>query len=49
MDTEDHLRYMLYRPRSKEDDLKTDNVHLGGHTDFGILQVVHEFGHETIC
>ncbi|ORY88268.1 Clavaminate synthase-like protein [Leucosporidium creatinivorum] len=38
--TEDHLRYMKYRPNSPEDDRAIGNIHLNGHTDFGLVTIL---------
>jgi isopenicillin N synthase-like dioxygenase len=38
--SEDHLRYMIYRPRSKEDDAKVNNTWSRSHTDFGSLTLL---------
>jgi isopenicillin N synthase-like dioxygenase len=35
------VRFMKYYPRSKEDELKTKNVWLKGHTDFGSITVLY--------
>ncbi|OQD66251.1 hypothetical protein PENDEC_c065G04816 [Penicillium decumbens] len=37
---DDHLRYMMYRPRSEEDDRKVDNSWSRAHTDFGSLTLL---------
>jgi len=36
-----HLRFMKYHPRSPEDELKTKNVWLKGHTDIGTVTVLY--------
>ncbi|KAJ4304779.1 hypothetical protein N0V90_000307 [Kalmusia sp. IMI 367209] len=38
--SEDHLRYMIYRPRSQEDDAKVQNTWSRAHTDFGSLTLL---------
>lgn len=38
--SDDHLRYMLYHPRTKEDDEKVDNHWARAHTDFGSLTLL---------
>ncbi|KAK8103258.1 hypothetical protein PG984_016404 [Apiospora sp. TS-2023a] len=38
--SDDHLRYMSYRPRSPEDDAKVDNTWTRAHTDFGTLTLL---------
>jgi isopenicillin N synthase-like dioxygenase len=38
--SEDHLRYMIYRPRSVEDDAKVQNTWSRAHTDFGSLTLL---------
>ncbi|KLT46580.1 2OG-Fe(II) oxygenase superfamily protein [Cutaneotrichosporon oleaginosum] len=38
--SEDHLRYMTYHPRSKEDDAKVDGCWSRAHTDFGSLTLL---------
>jgi len=38
--SEDHLRYMVYHPRSEEEDKKAGNGWLRGHTDFGSLTLL---------
>lgn len=38
--SEDHLRYMIYRPRSAEDDAKVENTWSRAHTDFGSLTLL---------
>lgn len=38
--SEDHLRYMIYRPRSEEDDAKVQNTWSRAHTDFGSLTLL---------
>ncbi|KAF2734835.1 2OG-Fe(II) oxygenase superfamily protein [Polyplosphaeria fusca] len=38
--SEDHLRYMIYRPRSLEDDAKVMNTWSRAHTDFGSLTLL---------
>lgn len=38
--SEDHLRYMIYRPRSQEDDDKVQNTWSRAHTDFGSLTLL---------
>ncbi|KAG6839742.1 hypothetical protein C0991_012121 [Blastosporella zonata] len=38
--SEDHLRYMLYHPRSPEEDKKVDDLWTLGHTDFGSLTLL---------
>jgi isopenicillin N synthase-like dioxygenase len=38
--SEDHLRYMIYRPRSLEDDAKVKNTWSRAHTDFGSLTLL---------
>ncbi|KAF2715734.1 2OG-Fe(II) oxygenase superfamily protein [Pleomassaria siparia CBS 279.74] len=38
--SEDHLRYMVYRPRSEEDDAKVQNTWSRAHTDFGSLTLL---------
>jgi len=38
--SEDHLRYMLYHPRSAADDKKVDNSWGRSHTDFGSLTLL---------
>ncbi|KAK1252042.1 hypothetical protein MKX08_003229 [Trichoderma sp. CBMAI-0020] len=38
--SEDHLRYMMYRPRSEEDDAKVENTWTRAHTDFGSLTLL---------
>ncbi|CAL5867332.1 uncharacterized protein PFLUO_LOCUS1547 [Penicillium psychrofluorescens] len=37
---DDHLRYMIYHPRSEEDDAKVDNSWSRAHTDFGSLTLL---------
>jgi isopenicillin N synthase-like dioxygenase len=38
--SEDHLRYMIYRPRSASDDAKVSNTWARSHTDFGSLTLL---------
>jgi isopenicillin N synthase-like dioxygenase len=38
--SEDHLRYMIYRPRSASDDAKVQNTWSRAHTDFGSLTLL---------
>ena len=38
--SEDHLRYMIYRPRSAEEDAKVQNTWSRAHTDFGSLTLL---------
>ncbi|KAH7379628.1 2OG-Fe(II) oxygenase superfamily protein [Pyrenochaeta sp. MPI-SDFR-AT-0127] len=38
--SEDHLRYMIYRPRSAEDDAKVQDTWSRAHTDFGSLTLL---------
>lgn len=38
--SEDHLRYMIYRPRPAEDDAKVQNTWSRSHTDFGSLTLL---------
>jgi isopenicillin N synthase-like dioxygenase len=38
--SEDHLRYMIYHPRSAEDDQKVKGMWSMGHTDFGSLTLL---------
>lgn len=38
--SEDHLRYMIYRPRNAEDDAKVQNTWSRAHTDFGSLTLL---------
>ncbi|KAF1971996.1 2OG-Fe(II) oxygenase superfamily protein [Bimuria novae-zelandiae CBS 107.79] len=38
--SEDHLRYMIYRPRSEEVDAKVQNTWSRAHTDFGSLTLL---------
>lgn len=38
--SEDHLRYMLYHPRSESDDAKVSNTWSRAHTDFGSLTLL---------
>lgn len=38
--SEDHLRYMIYRPRSLADDAKVQNSWSRSHTDFGSLTLL---------
>ncbi|CAI6334777.1 unnamed protein product [Periconia digitata] len=38
--SEDHLRYMIYRPRSAADDAKVQNTWSRAHTDFGSLTLL---------
>ncbi|KAK0194949.1 gibberellin 2-oxidase [Armillaria mellea] len=38
--SEDHLRYMIYHPRSLEEDKKISNQWTAGHTDFGSLTLL---------
>ena len=38
--SEDHLRYMVYHPRSLEDDAKVENTWSRSHTDFGSLTLL---------
>jgi isopenicillin N synthase-like dioxygenase len=38
--SEDHLRYMIYRPRSLEDDAKVQDTWSRAHTDFGSLTLL---------
>ncbi|PFH51150.1 hypothetical protein AMATHDRAFT_143235 [Amanita thiersii Skay4041] len=38
---ETYVRFMKYYPRSKEDEEKTKNVWLKGHTDFGTITILH--------
>jgi len=38
---ESYVRFMKYYPRSKEDELKTKNVWLKGHTDFGTVTILY--------
>jgi isopenicillin N synthase-like dioxygenase len=38
--SECHLRYMIYRARSKEDNEKCGNIYSKGHTDFGSLTLL---------
>ena len=35
--SEDHLRYMIYHPRTLEEDAKVQNTWSRSHTDFGSL------------
>ncbi|GAA5854620.1 hypothetical protein JCM8547_004913 [Rhodosporidiobolus lusitaniae] len=37
---DDHLRYMLYEPHSKEEGLILGNQTVKGHTDFGLLTIL---------
>lgn len=38
--SDDHLRYMSYRPRSAEEDARVDNTWSRAHTDFGSLTLL---------
>ncbi|KAL7423622.1 hypothetical protein Q5752_001203 [Cryptotrichosporon argae] len=38
--SQDHLRYMMYHPRSKEDDAKCNNLWSWDHTDYGSLTLL---------
>ncbi|KAK0462563.1 gibberellin 2-oxidase [Desarmillaria tabescens] len=38
--SEDHLRYMIYHPRTVEDDKKISDQWTAGHTDFGSLTLL---------
>lgn len=38
--SDDHLRYMSYKPRSVEEDAKVENTWSRGHTDFGSLTLL---------
>ncbi|KAG6896516.1 hypothetical protein C0992_007705 [Termitomyces sp. T32_za158] len=38
--SEDHLRYMIYHPRSQEDDDRIGDQWIAGHTDFGSLTLL---------
>ncbi|KAG6861806.1 hypothetical protein C0995_011686 [Termitomyces sp. Mi166 len=38
--SEDHLRYMIYHPRPHEEDDKTGDQWIAGHTDFGSLTLL---------
>jgi isopenicillin N synthase-like dioxygenase len=38
--SDDHLRYMSYRPRSQEEDAKVQNTWSRAHTDFGSLTLL---------
>ncbi|KAF5325273.1 hypothetical protein D9619_009987 [Psilocybe cf. subviscida] len=38
---ETYVRFMKYYPRSKEDEFKTRNVWLKGHTDFGTITILY--------
>lgn len=38
--SDDHLRYMSYRPRSTEEDARVDNMWSRAHTDFGSLTLL---------
>jgi len=38
--SEDHLRYMIYHPRSAEDDAQVQNTWSRAHTDFGSLTLL---------
>jgi len=38
---ETYVRFMKYYPRSEEDELKTNNVWLKGHTDFGTITILY--------
>ncbi|KAJ4989925.1 flavonol synthase [Stagonosporopsis vannaccii] len=38
--SEDHLRYMIYRPRPAEDDARVENTWSRAHTDFGSLTLL---------
>lgn len=38
--SEDHLRYMIYRPRSEAEDAKVQNTWSRAHTDFGSLTLL---------
>ncbi|KAJ7118451.1 Clavaminate synthase-like protein [Mycena crocata] len=38
---ETYVRFMKYYPRSQEEELKTKNVWLKGHTDFGTITVLY--------
>ena len=38
--SECHLRYMIYRARSKEENEKYKNIYTAGHTDFGSLTLL---------
>lgn len=38
--SEDHLRYMIYRPRTLEQDAKIENLWSRAHTDFGSLTLL---------
>lgn len=38
--SDDHLRYMLYRPRPAEEDAMVDNMWARAHTDFGSLTLL---------
>jgi len=40
-DGDTFVRFMKYYPRSKEDEIKTKNVWLKGHTDFGSITVLY--------
>ncbi|KAF8186383.1 Clavaminate synthase-like protein [Pholiota molesta] len=35
------VRFMKYYPRSKEDEIKTNNVWLKGHTDYGTITILY--------
>ncbi|CUM63899.1 uncharacterized protein PRCAT00001487001 [Priceomyces carsonii] len=39
--SDDHVRFMKYHPRSKEDDAKVENTWSRGHTDFGSLTLLY--------
>ncbi|TFK28289.1 Clavaminate synthase-like protein [Coprinopsis marcescibilis] len=38
---ESYVRFMKYYPRTSEDEMKTSNVWLKGHTDFGTLTILY--------
>ncbi|ODN73327.1 hypothetical protein L202_07869 [Cryptococcus amylolentus CBS 6039] len=38
--SQDHLRYMMYHPRSEEDDAKCNNLWSWAHTDYGSLTLL---------
>ncbi|KAJ7092790.1 hypothetical protein B0H15DRAFT_162501 [Mycena belliarum] len=38
---ETYVRFMKYYPRSQDDEVKTNNVWLKGHTDFGTITVLY--------
>ncbi|KIM34576.1 hypothetical protein M413DRAFT_190592 [Hebeloma cylindrosporum] len=38
---ETYVRFMKYYPRSKEEETKTNNVWLKGHTDFGSITILY--------